>query len=81
MTPDVFRKPYIESFFGHYKTEEVYRSSYAMLAEGHVGWQLYRIWYEAERVHESLDYQTPHQRLAIGARPHTPRPTEVMEHR
>jgi len=53
-------KPYIESFFGHYKTEEVYRSSYATRAEGQVGWQLYRIWYETERLHESLDYQTPH---------------------
>lgn len=61
-------KPYIESFFGHYKTEEVYRSSYTALAEGQVGWQLYRIWYEAERVHESLDYQTPHERLAVGTR-------------
>ncbi len=58
-------KPYIESFFGHYKTEEVYRASYATVAEGQVGWQLYRIWYETERVHESLDYQTPHQRLTI----------------
>ena len=38
---------------------------YATLAEGQVGWQLYRIWYEAERVHESLEYQTPHQRLTI----------------
>ena len=35
-----------------------------MLAEGQVAWQLYRIWYEAERLHESLDYQTPRQRLA-----------------
>ena len=58
-------KPYIESFFGHYKTEEVYRTSYTRLAEGQVGWSLYRIWYEAERVHESLDYQTPRQRLAV----------------
>ena len=24
-----------------------------------VGWQFYRIWYETERIHESLDYQTP----------------------
>ena len=24
-----------------------------------VVWQLYRIWYEMERVHESLGYQTP----------------------
>ena len=56
-------KPYIESFFGHYKTEEVHRSSYTMLAEGQVGWLLYRIWYETERVHESLGYQTPQQRI------------------
>ena len=52
-------KSYIESFFGHHKTEEVYRSAYTTLAEGQVGWQLYRVWYEAERVHESLGYQTP----------------------
>jgi len=50
---------------GHYKTEEVYRTSYPTLAEGQVGWSLYRIWYEAERVHESLGYQTPHERLAV----------------
>ena len=62
-------KPYIESFFGHYKTEEVYRSSYTTLAEGQVGWSLYRIWYEAERIHESLDYQTP-QRLTVGVERH-----------
>ena len=60
-------KPYIESFFGHYKTEEVYRTSYTTLAQGQVGWQLYRIWHETERLHESLGYQTPHQRLHIGA--------------
>ena len=58
-------KPYIESFFGHYKTEECYRTSYRTLAEGQVGWSLYRIWYETERVHESLDYQTPRARLAV----------------
>ena len=57
-------KPYIESFFGHYKTEEVYRTNYTTLAEGQVGWQLYRIWHETKRVHESLVYQTPHQCLA-----------------
>jgi putative transposase len=53
--------PYIESFFGHYKTEEVYRTSYTTLAEGQVGWALYRIWYGTERVHEALGYQTPRQ--------------------
>lgn len=61
-------KPYIESFFGHYKTEEVYRSSYTTLAEGQVGWSLYRIWYETDRVHESLNSQTPHQRLTLMSR-------------
>ena len=52
-------KPHIESFFGHYKTEEVYRNAYTALAEAQVGWQLYRVWYEADRVHQSLGYQTP----------------------
>ena len=33
-------------------------------AESQVGWSLYRIWYEGDHVHESLDYQTPRQRLA-----------------
>ena len=36
------------------------------LAEGQVGWLLYRLWYETERVHESLGYQTPSQRLSDG---------------
>ncbi len=57
-------KAYIESFFGHYKTEEVYRNAYVSLAEAQAGWQLYRIWYEAERLHQSLGYQTPRQ-LAV----------------
>ena len=61
-------KPYIESFFGHYKTEEIYRSSYTTLAEAQVGWQLYRVWYETERIHESLDYRTPQQVLVEGPR-------------
>lgn len=52
-------KPYIESFFGHYKIEEVYRNAYASLSEAQAGWQLYRVWYEADRVHQSLGYQTP----------------------
>jgi hypothetical protein len=34
-------------------------------AEGQVGWQLYRVWYETDRVHESLSYQTPHQCLGV----------------
>ena len=40
--------------------------SYTTLAEGQVGWQLYRIWCETERIHESLGYQTPRQRLTAG---------------
>ena len=52
-------KPYIERFFGHYKTEEVYRNAYASLPEAQVGWQLYRVWYEAERLHQALGYRTP----------------------
>ncbi|MBI3321575.1 MAG: transposase [Candidatus Omnitrophica bacterium] len=61
----------MENFSGHDKTEKAYRSSYTTLAEGQVGWSLYRIWYETERVHESLGYQTPHRRLTNGT-PLTP---------
>lgn len=54
-------KPYIESFFGKYKTEEVYRMDYAGALEGHTAWDLYHRWYETERVHQSLGYRTPEQ--------------------
>ena len=54
-------KPYIEAFFSKYKVEEVYRNEYRDSAEAKAGWELYRSWYETERVHQSLGYQTPHQ--------------------
>jgi len=54
-------KPYIESFFGKYKTEEVYRKEYRNITEARIGWELYRVWHETERIHQSLDYQTPRQ--------------------
>lgn len=54
-------KPYIEAFFSKYKVEEVYRNEYRNSAEAKAGWELYRSWYETERVHQSLGYQTPHQ--------------------
>lgn len=54
-------KPYIEAFFSKYKVEEVYRNEYLSLVEGKSGWELYRTWYENERVHQSLGYRTPHE--------------------
>ncbi len=57
-------KPYIESFFGKYKVEEVYRNEYRDFAEAKTGWELYRVWHENERVHQTLNYQTPSQMLA-----------------
>jgi len=59
-------KPYIESFFGKYKTEEVYRMDYASAIEGSTAWELYRRWYETERVHQSLGYRTPQQVVTSG---------------
>lgn len=38
-------KPYIESFIGSYKTEELYRHEYRGFAEAMTGWQTYRAWY------------------------------------
>lgn len=52
-------KPYIESFFGKYKTEEVYRNEYENLAQSRAGWESYRAWYCFERLHQSLGYQSP----------------------
>lgn len=52
-------KPYVESFIGHYKVEEVYRHDYESLAVAREGWLRYRRWYASERLHQSLGYRTP----------------------
>jgi putative transposase len=52
-------KPYIESFIGSYKTEEVYRNEYTSLEETRAGWELYKAWYRTERLHQSLGYMSP----------------------
>jgi putative transposase len=54
-------KPYIESFNGSYKTEEIYRHEYRNLQEARTGWETYRAWYRSERLLQSLDYQSPLQ--------------------
>jgi transposase InsO family protein len=56
-------KPYIESFIGKYKTEEVYRNEYFGLAQALQGWKSYRTWYETERLNQALGYRTPKQVL------------------
>jgi putative transposase len=57
-------KPYIESFIGKYKTEEVYRNEYRSLSEGMIGWEVYRSWHQYERVHQELKYRTPQASFA-----------------
>lgn len=52
-------KPYIESFFGKFKVEEVHRNDYACLAEARTAWEGYRAWYRSSRFHQSLGYETP----------------------
>ena len=52
-------KPYIESFFGSYKTEELYRNEYNSLAEAITGWESYRAWYRNDRLHQALWYKSP----------------------
>ncbi|MDP1615013.1 MAG: IS3 family transposase, partial [Methylococcales bacterium] len=52
-------KPYIESFFSKYKVEEVYRNEYRNITEAKRHWEIYRDWYENERVHQSLNLKTP----------------------
>ncbi len=52
-------KPYIESFNGSYKTEEIYRREYRGFLEARTGWETYRAWYRSERLHQGLAYQSP----------------------
>ena len=52
-------KPYIESFIGSYKTEELYRREYHGFAEARAGWETYRAWYREDRLHQALAYQSP----------------------
>jgi len=52
-------KPYIESFFGSYKTEELYRNEYSSMAEARTGWGSYRAWYRNDRLHQALWYKSP----------------------
>lgn len=54
-------KPYIESFYASYKTEEVYRNWYQTFAEAKAGWKDYLGWYNTQRLHQSLGYRTPAQ--------------------
>ncbi len=51
-------KPYIESFFGSYKSEELYRKEYKSLAEARTGWESYRAWYRNGRMHQALWYKS-----------------------
>lgn len=51
-------KPYIESFFGSYKTEELYRREYQSFSEARLGWETYRDWYRTLRLHGSLYYMS-----------------------
>ncbi len=54
-------KPYIESFNGSYKTEEIYRREYRNFHEARTGWVTYRAWYRSDRLHQSLHYLSPVQ--------------------
>ena len=52
-------KPYIESFIGCYKLEEVYRNDYQTFFEAYDGWKNYLTWYNTSRPHGSLNNLSP----------------------
>jgi putative transposase len=54
-------KPYIESFIGCYKQEEVYRNDYASFFEAYEAWQRYVAWYNEKRPHGSIGNRSPRQ--------------------
>ena len=60
-------KPYIESFISCYKREEVYRNYYEDFFEAYEGWKKYVFWYNHQRPHGSLDYNTPASFRALTA--------------
>lgn len=43
-------KPYIETFFRKYKTEEVYRNDYRNIGEDQLAWESYCVWHETVRI-------------------------------
>jgi len=52
-------KPFIESFFGCYKREEVYRTVYEDFFQAYDGWKNYIKWYDELRPHGALKDMTP----------------------
>lgn len=52
-------KPFIESFFGSFKVEEVHRNEYDGVAHCRAAWESYRAWYRTRRFHSSLGNSTP----------------------
>jgi len=52
-------KPYIESFIGCYKREEVYRNQYEDFFEAVEGWENYLEWYNHRRPHGALNNLPP----------------------
>lgn len=52
-------KPYIESFIGCYKLEEVYRNDYQTFFEAYDGWKNYMSWHNTARPHGSLNNLSP----------------------
>lgn len=52
-------KARIENFIGKYKIEEVWRNDYADFVEGKTGWHDYLMWFDEERLHQSLGYIPP----------------------
>lgn len=52
-------KPYIESFIGCYKREEVYRNQYEDFFEAVGGWKNYLEWYHHRRPHGALNNLPP----------------------
>ena len=52
-------KPYIESWFGCYKREEVYRNDYQSFWEASTGFESYIDWYNNRRPHGSLGNRSP----------------------
>ena len=52
---------FIERLWRSVKYEDVYLHDYATVPEAILGLKKYFLFYNTERQHQSLDYQTPHE--------------------
>ncbi len=71
---------FVERLWRSVKYEEVYLKAYESVGEARTGLGAYLDFYNDERLHQSLEYQTPCQAFEAGNIPMDNADTELREH-